>query len=199
MRLATLLLAALPLAVPSLASAQRLETGVFFTLVRLEEIGSTDHDVGTSAGGLGGRIVWSVLPHLDVDGEVAVHPNAGVSGYRIQGFLGAKAGVRFSRVGLFVKVRPGFLYFSKDPFGVGRQGVPFYNTQWAHSLEPAFDIGGVVEYYTPNGIVVRLDLADTVVRYEARSVFVSQREPARQVAGFTTRNRQWGVGVGKRF
>jgi hypothetical protein len=77
--------------------------------------------------------------------------------------------------------------------------VPFYNTQWAHSLEPALDIGGVVEYYTPNGIVVRLDLADTVVRYDARSVFVSQREPARQVAGFTTRNRQWGVGVGKRF
>jgi hypothetical protein len=198
MRIATLLLAALSLA-PSLASAQRLETGVFFTLVRLEEIGSTDHDVGTTAGGLGARVVWRLLRHLDVDGEVAVHPNAGVSGYRIQGFLGVKAGVRFSRVGLFAKVRPGFLYFSKDPFGVGRQGDTFFKTQWAHSLDPAFDIGGVVEYYTPNGFVVRLDLADTVVRYEARSVFGSQREPSRQVAGFTTRNRQWSIGVGKRF
>jgi hypothetical protein len=198
MRIATLL-TAMSLAFPSLASAQRLETGVFFTFVRLEEIGSNDHEVGTTAGGPGGRVVWRLLRHLDIDGEVAVHPNAGVSGSRIQGFLGAKAGVRFSRVGLFAKARPGFLYFSKDPFGVGRQGATFFNTQWAHSLEPACDIGGVVEYYTRNGLVVRLDLADTVVRYEARSVFVSQREPSRQVAGFTTRNRQWSVGAGKRF
>src|SRR5262245_62082983 len=199
MRLATLLLAGLPLAVPSLASAQRLEIGVYFTYVHLERIGSTDHEVGSTSGGIGGRIVWRFLPHLDLDGEVAVHPNAGVTGYKVQGFLGAKAGVRFSRVGLFVKARPGFLYFSKDPFGPDRPGASFVDTQWAHSLEPAFDIGGVVEYYTSKGIVVRLDLADTVVRYEVRSVFVSQREPARQVAGFTTRNRQWSLGVGKRF
>jgi hypothetical protein len=63
----------------------------------------------------------------------------------------------------------------------------------------AIHIGAVVEFYTSKGLVVRLDVADTVVRYNARSVFVSQHEPAKQVAGFTTRNRQWGIGVGKRF
>lgn len=199
MKLAMLLLAGLALAFPSLASAQRLEAGVFVTVVRLEQIGSTDHDVGTTAGGLGGRVAWRFLRYLDVDGELAVHPNAGVSGVRVQGFLGGKAGVRFSEVGLFAKARPGFLYFAKDPFGAGQQGATFFKTRWADSLEPAFDFGAVVEFYTSNGLVVRLDVADTVVRYDTRSVFVSQHEPAMQVGGFTTRNRQWSVGVGKRF
>ncbi len=143
------LLGSLLLALPCLASAQsserRLEVGAFLTHARLEEIGSTDHGTGTSTAGLGGRIGWRLLRHLDIDGEVAVHPNAGVSGYRVQGFLGARAGVRFGRVGLFAKVRPGFLYFSKDPFGVARPDSTLFDVRWAHSLEPALDVGGVVE------------------------------------------------------
>src|SRR5262245_40476579 len=177
MRIAALLLAALPFSVPSIASAQRLETGVFFTFARLEKIGSTDHEVGSTTGGIGGRIIWRLVSHLDLDGDLSVHPNAGVTGYRIQGFAGAKAGVRFNRVGLFAKVRPGFLYFSKDPFGVGRRGPSIYDTQWAHSLEPALDIGGVVEYYTSKGLVIRFDLADTIVRYAPRTVVLWERAP----------------------
>ena len=61
------------------------------------------------------------------------------------------------------------------------------------------DVGGVLECYLSNGLVVRFDLADTIVTYNAREVVVSAREPPRPVAGFTTRNRQWSLGVGKRF
>lgn len=197
------LFVALLLTLPSLTWAQqgeqRLEAGIFFTHVALEEIGSTDHGVGTSTGGLGGRIVWRLLRHLDIDGEMAVHPNAGVSGHRTQGFLGARAGVRFRRVGLFAKVRPGFIYFSKDPFGVAEAGSTVFDVRWAHSLEPALDFGGAVEYYTSGGLIVRLDLADTLVSYKARSLSSSRIEPLRSVAGFTTRNRQWSFGVGRRF
>jgi hypothetical protein len=46
---------------------------------------------------------------------------------------------------------------------------------------------------------LEFDVGDTIVTYDARAVFVSQREPRRPVAGFTTRNRQWSLGVGKRF
>jgi hypothetical protein len=197
------LLAGSLLVLPSLALAQRpeqrLETGVFFTFVRLAEIGSTDHGSGTSTAGLGGRVVWRLLGHVDVDGELALHPNAGVSGHRVQGFLGAKAGLRLSRVGLFAKVRPGFVYFSKDPFGVARPDSTVFHPRWAHSLEPALDLGGVLEYYGSNGLVIRFDLADTIVSYDERAVSSSPLEPPRQVAGFTTRNRQWSLGVGKRF
>jgi hypothetical protein len=69
----------------------------------------------------------------------------------------------------------------------------------ADSLEPALDIGGVFEYDSSSGLVCRLDLGDTVVRYGARSVLVSQLAPRHSVAGFTTHNRQWSVGLGKRF
>ena len=197
------LLGILLLPLPSLASAQpseqRLEAGAFLTYARLEEIGSTDHGRGTSTGGLGGRIGWRVLPHLDIDGEVAVHPEAGVSGYRVQGFLGARTGVRFDRVGIFAKIRPGFLYFSKDPFGVAKPESTVFDVRWAQSLEPALDVGGVVEYYTTAGVIVRFDLGDTIVDYDARAASSSRLEPPRPVGGFTTRNRQWSLGVARRF
>ena len=194
-----LLLAGLSLLLPPPAQAQRLEAGTFVTYAFLEEIGSTDHGVGTSTLGLGGRAVWHVVPFLDLDGEVAIHPNAGVQGYKLQGVLGAKAGIRWQRVGAFAKVRPGCLFFSKDPFGVGRPGAVFPRTDWAHSLDPAIDVGGVLEYYTPNGLIVRFDLGDTIVRYHPRTVTASQLEPPRPVGGLTTRNRQWSVGLAKRF
>lgn len=186
------------LVVSSPARAQRVEAGAFVTYAFLEEIGSSDHGIGTSTLGIGGRAVWHLAPFVDIDGELAIHPNAGVQGYKVQGVLGAKAGVRWSRLGAFAKVRPGFLYFSKDPFGVGRPGV-FPRTDWARSLDPALDVGGVVEYYTTRGMIVRFDLGDTIVKYHARAVTVSHVEPPRQAAGFTTRNRQWSLGLAKRF
>ena len=107
--------------------------------------------------------------------------------------------MRWQRVGAFVKARPGFLFFSRDPFGVGRPGITLGLTDWAHSLDPTIDIGGVVEYYTPSGVIVRFDLGDTIVRYHSRAVVASQLDPPRQVGGFTTRNRQWSFGFAKRF
>ena len=189
---------------PSLAYAQssepRFETGVFLTFAELERIGSTDHGVGSTTAGLGGRIAWRVVPHIDLDGELSVHPRAGVRGYRLQGFAGVKAGAWFGRFGLHAKIRPGFLYFEKDPFGAGSRSATFPLTDWADSLEPAIDYGAIVQYVTPrHGLIVRLDVGETVVRYDARMVSSSSLVPATEVGGFTTRNRQWSVGLGKRF
>jgi hypothetical protein len=199
MRATIWLLLGFTVLLPASAQAQRLETGLFFTYAFLEQIGSNDHEVGTSIAGFGGRVGWRLFRFVDAEGELAVHPTAGVSGYKVQGFAGAKVGAQFRRIGLFAKIRPGFLYFSKDPFGVAQPGAPFPHTNWAHSVEPAMDVGAVVEYNAANGVVVRFDLADTIVHYESRPVFVSLREPMREVGGFTTRNRQWSIGVGKRF
>ena len=198
-----ILLAGLLLTVPAVAAAQSppsaLEAGVFFTHVWLEQVGSTDHQVGTSAGGLGGRVGWRFTNFFALDSELAVHPNSGVNGYRVQGFAGIKAGLRVKRVGVYGKARPGFLYFSKDPFGVGRPGSTFFRMQWANSLDPALDVGAVIEWHAADDLILRVDVGDTIVRYSARSVFVSQHEPERRIDAFTTRNRQWSVGIGKRF
>jgi len=191
----------LMLPVPSYAqpSEPRLETGAFFTFAKLERIGSTDHGPGSTTFGLGGRIGWRVIRHVDIDGELSVHPRAGVRGYRVQGFAGVKAGAWFGRLGVHAKVRPGFLYFEKDPFGVVSPGSTPLNTQWADSLEPAIDYGAIVQYVTSRGVLVRLDVGETLVRYDARMVSSSPVLPFMEVAGFTTRNRQWSVGFGRRF
>ena len=194
-----MLLAVPLLLLPSIARSQRLEAGTFVTYTFLEEIGSTDHGVGTSTLGLGGRAVWHIVPFVDIDGELAIHPNAGVQGYKVQGMVGAKAGMRAKVLGVFAKVRPGFLFFSKDPFGVGRPGAMLGHTDWAHSLDPTVDVGGVVEYYAPNNLIVRLDVGETIVRYHSRTVPGSQVQPPRQVGGVTTRNLQWSIGLAKRF
>jgi len=85
--MATGLLVGLSVAVPSTAQAQRLEAGGFITSAFLEQIGSTDHGIGTLAPGLGGRPVWHVVRFVDLDGELAIHPNVGVSGYKVRDFL----------------------------------------------------------------------------------------------------------------
>jgi hypothetical protein len=199
MRVAGILAMGVTLGLPHAAASQELEGGLLLTYAFLEQIGSSDHRAGTSTLGLGGRMVWHIRSFVAIEGELAVHPSAGVQGYRVQGFAGAKAGFRYRQLGVFGKARPGFIYFSRDPFGVERQGGSIFEPAWADSLEPAIDVGGVLEYYAPNGVIIRFDLADTIVHYEPRSVFQSQHLPRREVGGFTTRNRQWSVGVSKRF
>jgi hypothetical protein len=195
--------AAVLLTLPAVAAGQsseaRRETGLFFTFAKLERIGSTDHGAGTSTAGLGGRISWRLVPYVDIDGELSVHPRAGVSGYRIQGLLGTKVGVWFGRLGLFAKARPGFLYFEKDPFGVGVRGPTLPHTAWADSLEPALDFGASIQVATARDLVLRFDLGDTIVRYNARTVVTSGTLPPMEAGGFSTRNRQWSIGLGKRF
>jgi hypothetical protein len=198
----TILFCCVLLALPTLAAARdaekRLEAGGLFTYVFLEEIGSSDFRAGTGAGGLGRRLVYRMFPYLDLDSEVILHPKAGVSGHCVQGFVGLKAGRRFSKLGLFAKARPGFIYFAKDPFGVSRRGGTLL-AKWENSMESAIDFGGVFEYYSSRGAIIRFDLADVVIRYEPRSVFISQFVAPIKAGDFTTHNRQWSLGFGFRF
>ena len=144
--------------------------------------------------------MWHLVPFVDLDGELVVHPNAGVSGFKLQGFLGAKMGARLRHVGAFVKVRPGFLFFLKDPFGVGRRGDTFLiPTGPTVSIRRSTSAASSSVLHALASMIVRFDLGDTIVRFRPRTVAGSQFEPPRQVAGFTTRNRQWSLGVGKRF
>jgi hypothetical protein len=180
---------------PAAAAAQdqpRFEAGGLFTYVFLEKIGSSDYKAGTGAGGFGGRFVYRLFPYLDIDTDFIVHPNGGVSGSRLQGFFGVKAGKRFGRAGLFAKARPGFIYFSKDPFGATEAGSTPFNTMWASSTEASVDLGGVFEFYSRRGPIVRFDLGDTIISYGSRTVGTSPPQPA---GGFTTHNWQWSLGV----
>lgn len=64
---------------------------------------------------------------------------------------GAKAGIRGNRLGLFVKLRPGFMHFNKD--------VDCPGCDRRDNFEFALDVGGVVEYYPSSRFVVRMALS----------------------------------------
>ena len=194
----------LVLMVPDIAGAQdtkqRYELGGLITYTFLREIGSRDAGVGTESAGLGGRLVYRAFPLLDLETEINVLPgNSATSGNHLQGFFGVKAGKRWQKGGIFLKARPGFIHFSRDPFGVAKPGSGFFSNERVASTEPDIDLGGVIEYYTARGLILRFDLGDSVIRYARRTVRTSEFLPAFEAGGFTTHNWQGSFGISLRF
>lgn len=194
----------LVLMVPDIAGAQdttpRYELGGLITYTFLKEIGSTDSGVGTQAGGLGGRFVYHAFPMLDLESEINFLPgNSATSGNRVRGLFGVKAGKRLGKGGIFLKARSGFMHFRRDPFGVQKPGSSIFSTERATSTELNVDLGGVIEYYTSRGLILRFDLGDSVIRYARRTVRTSEFVPPYEAGGFTTHNWQGSFGVSVRF
>src|SRR5262245_35226758 len=194
----------LVLTVPHIAGAQdieqRYEVGGLITYTFLREIGSTDHGVGTESAGLGGRLVYRLFPMLDLETEINVLPgNSATSGNHLQGFFGAKVGKRWTKGGIFLKARPGFIHFRRDPFGVQKPGSSIFSNERATSTEPDTDLGGVLEYYTERGLILRFDLGDSIIRYARRTVHTSASVPDFEAGGITTHNWQGSFGISLRF
>jgi hypothetical protein len=194
----------LALMVPDIAGAQdteqRYELGGLVTYTFLREIGTRDVGVGTDSGGLGGRLVYRAFPLLDLETEFNFLPgNSATSGNHLQGFFGVKTGKRWKQGGIFLKARPGFIHFRRDPFGVPKPGSSIFSTERATSTEPDIDLGGVVEYYTARGLILRFDLGDSMIHYARRTVRTSQFLPPFEAGGFTTHNWQGSFGISFRF
>jgi len=152
--------------VPDIAGAQdtekRYELGGLITYTFLREIGTSDVGVGTESAGLGGRLVYHAFPLLDLETEINVLPgNSATSGNHLQGLFGVKAGKRWKKGGIFVKARPGFIHFSRDPFGVRKPASSLFSHERAASTEPNIDVGGVLEYSTAAIFIFGLVLVTT--------------------------------------
>ncbi len=149
--------------------------------------------------GVGGRLTYNLNNSVALDSEVNffLRENQGftsriVGGQPVQGLFGVKAGKRFERVGVFGKVRPGFLSFSETiSSGLGGSGI-----QLSRRTHFNVDVGGVVELYPSRKAVVRVDMGDTIVRYGEESLDGAQ-SPI--VVASTRHNFQFSVGVGYRF
>jgi hypothetical protein len=194
----------LVLMVPDISGAQdteqRYELGGLVTYTFLREIGTRDVGVGTDSGGLGGRLVYRAFRLLDLETEFNFLPgNSATSGNHLQGFFGVKTGKRWKKGGIFLKARPGFIHFRRDPFGVTKPGSSIFSTERATSTEPDIDLGGVVEYYTARGLILRFDLGDSVIHYARRTVRTSEFLPPFEAGGFTTHNWQGSFGISFRF
>lgn len=169
-----------------LGSNKKFEAGVHLSTLRYDDYGDPLVEPG-----VGGRLTYNLNDNFAVEGELNFYPHAHegdptVSGRKTLALFGVKAGVRKGRFGFFGKARPGFIHFSRRLefacITVGDEGgCSLSNTNFA------FDLGGVVEFYTSRRAFLRFDVGDTVIRSSI-------------IGGYdTTHNLQFNAGVGFRF
>jgi hypothetical protein len=169
-----------------LGSNKKFEAGVHLSILRYNDYGDPLVEPG-----VGGRLTYNLNDNFAVEGELNLYPRSHegdptVSGRKTLALFGVKAGARKGRFGFFGKARPGFIYFSRRLefacIAVGDDdGCLLSKTNFA------FDLGGVVEFYTSRRTFLRFDVGDTVIRSSI-------------VGGYnTTHNLQFNAGVGFRF
>ena len=191
---------------------RKFEVGIQFTSMMREGDGDRN--------GLGGRFGYDFATFnggkyvATAEAELNFLPGdrfVGYSGFGIgsrrdgrvtQGFFGAKIGRRFDKFGIFGKVRPGFVQYSR-----GKQSLSgtTQNLQFSQSSETNFatDIGGVLEFYPTKRITTRFDAGDTIVRFGRRNTtgfdFFTQQTVPIILPKETKHNFQFSAGIGFRF
>ncbi len=164
--------------------------------------------------GFGGRFTYNVTNNIALEAEGNFFPKSdkprdlSVPGGAIfQAQFGVKVGKRFSKFGVFGKVRPGFVRFTEASQQTGTRTITFNNQQYTVGdfrigKENYFstDVGGVVEFYASRRIVTRIDFGDTIIRYGVyrRASFVLS-QPFVERPPETKHNFQFSVGIGFRF
>jgi hypothetical protein len=162
-------------------------------------------DLGTTNGGVGGRVSFALSRWAGIDGEFNVFPNDtfetdGTSlaqlrlshrRRRIDAFVGPKLGWSWQRFGVFGAVKPGFSHLTDrgiqcagSDCAVILLALPVYRTEFA------IDFGGVFEVYPTARIVARVDVSDTFIRH---------RSFAPPCTNCSTHNLSTRFGFGVRF
>jgi hypothetical protein len=193
-------------------SYSRLELGVHFTALGPVDATTPAPDdlvlesnefTNAFNAGAGGRITLNLTRWLAVETEGNVLPRgAEYTGRASQLFYGLKVGSRGQAIGVFAKVRPGYMFFEKslcDEFGFYKG---FYTCLGSYRKNPAFNAGVIVEYYRGNRTFLRLDLGDTIVHFGNINRYQPELGAANhaiKVAGGTTHTFQLSLGVGIRL
>jgi hypothetical protein len=211
----------LALALHGSASAQsedrKLELGA--QVSGLQARGFNDKD---TIGG-GGRVTYNLSKHIAIEGEINYFTAGGYGDYnRLQGQFGVKAGQRYKRIGIFGKVRPGFIntrqnIFYQLPFlcNIGSSTLTCFQSFSSRDSYTGFslDVGGVTEIYPSKRVFLRVDVGDTIANSRGTSGFISSPifvgQPLSGVFGrsfialpgpsVTTHNLQLSIGVGFRL
>lgn len=169
----------------------RFELGVAFSGIHLSENNNF---------GVGARAVFNFNSAFSLEGEGNFFLNNSTPGIlsggrAIEGLFGPKIGFRTDTVGIFGKVRPGFISFSSTAQGVTlNPAVPSaFTIATGRLTEPALDLGTVIEIYPSKHWAWRTDIGDTVIFYRPHTFFVVP------LPGTTRNNFQFGTGFQYRF
>jgi hypothetical protein len=149
--------------------------------------------------GVGGRFTLNLNNLLAAEAQVDLYPDDKFFDYRrkIQGLFGVRAGVRKGRVGVFAKVRPGFMHVRDRgvcfiPEGCGLT-PPGYTEDYFGRFWFALDTGVVFEIYPSQRVALRLDAGDLLVRRLDGSAGSGKKHY------YSSHNLQIGGGVALRF
>lgn len=141
----------------AVAQSAPFELGGHFTLAQRQSV-SPVLTSGTEPG-FGGRLAVHVARAIRVEAEFDVFPRDNADrGWRTAGLFGVVAGRRARNVGIFGKVRGGFIRFSRS---VPDQLVP--GAASFRATNPAVDFGAVIEAYR-GPMTLRFDVGDMVAR-----------------------------------
>jgi hypothetical protein len=193
--------------------ARKFEAGVQFSSLILREFSESElPDLGSdfteTQSGFGGRLTYNFTPSIGAEIQTDFFPadlqrfaNRRAGGHLLQIQAGTKVGKRFRKFGLFGKVRPGAISFSKtikfDHFDANDLFNTFHVERRTYF---SLDLGGVVEFYPSPRIVARFDGGDTIIRYgDIQVPFTSLRMPSIRLPSRTTHQFQFSAGVGLRF
>jgi hypothetical protein len=200
---------------------QKYEVGIVYTAIRQNDdffqlIEGFEPRIRHNYG-YGGRFTFNATDHLAIECEITFHPKdrfvlfgglfppttegSVIGGKRTQGLFGVKAGKRFEKIGLFGKVRPGFMRLSNIP-DCPNGALSRCTTGGKTGF--ALDVGGVFEYYPTRRLVVRFDIGDTIIKYGKLNRAEFPDTPPEfqlplKIGGGTTHNAQYSIGLGFRF
>jgi len=150
----------------------RFEIGPLFTYLRVPD--SIPINAQNQAE-IGGRFSWNFSRHVALEAETEGSPfrttNLTTSyqgGYLLQSFVGIKAGKRWDKFGIFGKFRPGLSSYSGviKQFQSGTLG-------FGRRTDPAFDLGGIAEFYVSRRVLLRYDFGDTIIHYNSSTITIS--------------------------
>jgi hypothetical protein len=174
----------------------RFEIGPLFTFLRVPDAPPIN---AQNQAEFGARFGWNFSRHVALDTEIEGSPfrttnltTAYQGGHLLEAFVGIKAGKRWDRFGIFGKFRPGLTSYSAviKQFQSGTLGI-------GRRTDPAFDLGGIAEFYVSRRILLRYDFGDTIIHYNSSSVTISgQTTP---VPGEMRNNFQFSTAIALRF
>jgi len=164
--------------------------------------------------GLGGRFTFNLNKNIAFEGAGYFFPRSCFdcpnNGRVTEVVGGLKAGKRFEKWGIFAKVRPGFVNFSKGQFNIvpdGSQSAFPFTFQVKPLTNFAADVGGVLEFYPSRHIVTRFDAGDTIINIRERTRNDLRFDPATntfslvpiRVPGGTIHEFQFSASIGYRW
>lgn len=142
------------------APLDHFELGTQYSNISLPVVSSTCSKPACrkNLSGLGSTFGYNFTRAVAFDSTLNFIPGQQGTKAMLEGLFGVRMGVRAEHVGVFAKIRPGFIYYEN---ALTMQGA----SDQGSLTRFAADLGGIVEYYPKRNTTWRVDVGTTLVRY----------------------------------